>query len=901
MQIEVPNDRLAFIINNRDKLTDLRELVTWVLEVNTFPVKLIIIDNNSSYKPLFDFYFQLKKEVPICDILYLTYNAGSRAIEKIKIKGGLPYYIYTDSDVVPDKDCPPNVIQHLVNLAGKYSDTHKIGLSIKVDDIPESYPFIDEVILGESENKQHITEDGDAYIANIKSTFALYRKNYSQYKVFTSNLRTLGPYLAKHLSWYRDPSKLPDDYIHYINRCNSDSIIGKKFKQLLDEKNKMEKNSDDKNKLSDQFLSKIVGKKFNYKSVTGLNIPIRFESDCRVVGENGEEGTFCFIGRRVRIIWDKKLQATDILDFNTNFDKYTGASSRYGNIRGKVLKQIGIPGLVRKVENGVLRYSIPDISIVVSAYGISTERKLNFLRWNEEVFLKENVHVFLISDVQENLSEFPFAQIIQYPKKQDVFSIPRTINYGLRHIPSCEIVVKSDIDIVFSRQIFKQLRQNISNRIGMVCIPSNLQSAEELSAATDKWNTLPRDQEAKGACFAMTYNDWKLLKGYDERIVGWGGEDTELFLRASKKMKMYVSDIYPIFRIDHPNEVVKQEVVVNNEMKPTDKVLSKLSGRAYHYKSKSENTIITFLDDTKCIGWNNLIFGNVKSKNNNVRIAWNNSEKGISILDFNPTLVRYTGISTVDGNVFGEFIHTINDSTISDLRGEINEIGFDYIIDEEINENVSGKQTIILYLNYYVDPDEVRDKEIKECFFNNLENPTISKIVCFKDHNTPIPTDSSKVEYVVFDKRPTYANFFSAMRSFSRSDNINILINSDIYFDSSLKLLLKHKFGRNQCFAISRWEAGEKLTMKVGRDSQDVWVIKGKPLTTLCANFCLGIAGCDNRLAYELKQAGYNVSNPSQTIKCVHVHHSQLRRYSKNPSDCVPGPYLMLPQTSLKR
>jgi len=903
MQIEIPKDRLAFVINCRDRLTDLKELVHWALEVNTYPIKLVIIDNNSTYKPLFDFYFRLKKEYPISEIVYLPYNAGAAAIDKIKLKGGLPYYIYTDCDTIPDKTCPPDAIQHLINLSSKYSSVHKIGLSLRIDDLPDDYPFLEEVILNEPIHSENINSDRDAYVTDVLSSFALYRKNYSRYNVSSGNLRTLEPYVAKHNPWYLDPKKLPEDYIHYIKGCTSDSFYGMKFGKLLNEKSTMTKG--DKYNSKD-FMTKLVDKKFNYKTVTGLNIPIMFTKDCTVIGDGGEKGRFSFIGKRVRIIWEEKLQSTDILNFNTAFDKYTGSSSRYGSIRGKVLKNSCVQGLFRKIEHGKIQYITPEITIIAFAYGIPSERKLNFLRWNKDLFVKEKANVYLLSDKQENLSDYPFARIIEYPEDEEAFSLPKIFNYGLKQITKTEIVVKTDIDIIFSKSIFRQMRQTISNKVGMVCIPFDVSSFDDIEQKTNNWDNLSRNKEHKGGCFAMTYDDWLNLGGYDESLISLDINDSQMYLRASKKIKMYISEVYPLWHVNHPKrKVVTQQRVINElptitKKKSTDKFIKQLIGKSYTYKSKSDKTIITFLDETTCIGWDNLIFGVAKSKHHKVRISWKESDKGISILEFNPSLEKYSGICTVDGNIFGEFSHDVHASVLADLCGRINEDYDDYTIDNEINDIAPGKTSIILYMNYYVDPDSVRDKEIKECFFNNLKNPLINKIVCFKDYATPIPSDSRKIEYVVFDERPTYNNFFSAMRSFSRSNSINILINSDIHFDSSLKLLLKHNFKKDQCFAISRWEAGKTLKMAVGRDSQDVWVIKGKPVTTLCANFCLGIAGCDNRMAFEMKRAGYDVSNPSQSVKCIHVHQSQLRRYSKKPSDCVSGPYLLLPQTSLK-
>ena len=57
--------------------------------------------------------------------------------------------------------------------------------------------------------------------------------------------------------------------------------------------------------------------------------------------------------------------------------------------------------------------------------------------------------------------------------------------------------------------------------------------------------------------------------------------------------------------------------------------------------------------------------------------------------------------------------------------------------------------------------------------------------------------------------------------------------------------------------------------------SQDVWVFKGHIKPELKADFPLGVPRCDNRLLYELQEAGYSVLNPAFSIKSYHIHKGQ--------------------------
>jgi hypothetical protein len=147
--------------------------------------------------------------------------------------------------------------------------------------------------------------------------------------------------------------------------------------------------------------------------------------------------------------------------------------------------------------------------------------------------------------------------------------------------------------------------------------------------------------------------------------------------------------------------------------------------------------------------------------------------------------------------------------------------------------------------------------------------------------------------------RPTYAYLFSLCDP----DRVNIIANSDIYFStkSATQIVEFYKDPANHrtCMALSRWEVQdhaqrESATLWDHRDSQDAWVFWGKP-DVPCADFTLGIPGCDNRIAKVILDAGYTVINPSRTIKSYHLHVSGHRTYGTGRGgtkrDKIPPPY----------
>jgi hypothetical protein len=186
---------------------------------------------------------------------------------------------------------------------------------------------------------------------------------------------------------------------------------------------------------------------------------------------------------------------------------------------------------------------------------------------------------------------------------------------------------------------------------------------------------------------------------------------------------------------------------------------------------------------------------------------------------------------------------------------------------------------IRLFYNYYEDKNPIRKREIDMCLQRNLGNKLIT---------TTILESASK---------PTYEFFFQQINKITESDDINIICNSDIFFDDTISLVLNmpHK----QLYALSRWDwlGNDALTRFFDRpDSQDTWIVKGK-VEGVFGNFTLGTRGCDNRIAYEFHRAGYAVSNPSKSIRTYHVHNSGVRNYTF--ADVVPEPYLTIPTSSL--
>lgn len=189
---------------------------------------------------------------------------------------------------------------------------------------------------------------------------------------------------------------------------------------------------------------------------------------------------------------------------------------------------------------------------------------------------------------------------------------------------------------------------------------------------------------------------------------------------------------------------------------------------------------------------------------------------------------------------------------------------------------------INLYLNHYIDKNPVRQAEMEVCLKRNLSNHSFN-VVLFESQT-----------------RVTYQDYFNFINKYSATDDVNIISNLDIYFDETIELC--RNMNDKDFYALSRWDVRKnQIVAHYARaESQDTWAFKGR--TNIKGDYCLGLRGCDNRLAYEAQVAGYHVTNPSQTIKIYHLHTSRVRNYSiRNKNDVIPPPYLTVNPISLDK
>lgn len=214
---------VPIIIISFNQLFYMKKLVDFLLNRNFS--NIIIIDNNSTFPPLLDYFDSLQQNTNIT-IHRLKENYGHLVFwKKLDLfeKYSKGYYVVSDADIVPMDSTPENFMKKFLSLLDANKDITKVGFSLFLEDIPKENPNRDNIIRWEKmfwENKVD-----DKYYASIDTTFALYRPNFmrNSEEEFLKGIRVDSPYISRHGGWYTNPSLLTEEQKYYIKTANNSS------------------------------------------------------------------------------------------------------------------------------------------------------------------------------------------------------------------------------------------------------------------------------------------------------------------------------------------------------------------------------------------------------------------------------------------------------------------------------------------------------------------------------------------------------------------------------------------------------------------------------------------------------------------------------------------------------
>lgn len=206
-----------------------------------------------------------------------------------------------------------------------------------------------------------------------------------------------------------------------------------------------------------------------------------------------------------------------------------------------------------------------------------------------------------------------------------------------------------------------------------------------------------------------------------------------------------------------------------------------------------------------------------------------------------------------------------------------------------------------LFLTYWSSPDVVRNKEVLDTININIKSGLFTNIHIFTEEDSKQDLKFNEINVkVIVGSRKTYQDIFNYSNElYSSNNNINILANSDIEFDSSINLT--ENMSKEDFLALTRHNRVtndlEYSFLTEYSDSQDVWIWRGHNSLLEC-NFYLGVPGCDNKIAFHVFTQGYHIRNPSKSIKIYHNHLTESRPgSSKSLNMRVERPYVYLKPT----
>jgi hypothetical protein len=224
--------KIPVVIICWNSLSFIKKLVD---QLKHYPNPIILLDNKSSYKPIFQYYKDIKEELKDkIDIRLLDQNYGSGVFLKQKDK--LPkVFILSDPDIEINEKMPQNFAEILFNLSNQYK-VYKVGLALDIHDrdkfvrcAQKGNPLYEYQLRYWKEPIKHDTYE--LYRAAVDTTFTLVNNNF-EYKVKDGNytapaIRIAGDFTAKHLPWYKHflQSIPADELYQYMHHNKSSTFV----------------------------------------------------------------------------------------------------------------------------------------------------------------------------------------------------------------------------------------------------------------------------------------------------------------------------------------------------------------------------------------------------------------------------------------------------------------------------------------------------------------------------------------------------------------------------------------------------------------------------------------------------------------------------------------------------
>jgi hypothetical protein len=203
---------------------------------------------------------------------------------------------------------------------------------------------------------------------------------------------------------------------------------------------------------------------------------------------------------------------------------------------------------------------------------------------------------------------------------------------------------------------------------------------------------------------------------------------------------------------------------------------------------------------------------------------------------------------------------------------------------------------IRLFTTLFPEKNPARRAEYDDCLRRNLACAEIDEVCLLVDGEGVVLPNSPRLHAQKITKRPNYSDYFAWIEKLAQPLDVSIIANSDIFFDSQSGLFKVWRLPERTVLALARWDMapGGTATLVDRNDSQDTWICRG-PLRGVNGDFAVGVPRCDNRILYELQEAGFRVANPAFSVRSYHLHEGLRGEYAgATLPHFVPPPYRYL-------
>lgn len=201
----------------RDLVTWLKRTVAWLEKSGQ--TEIYLIDNDSRYPPLLDYYAKTPHTV-----IRLGENIGKRGPWKRDViakyaKGRR--FVVTDPDIEPIAECPFDLFDRCSEVLDADPKLVKVGPSLAIDDLPDYYEHKQQVIERQSQFWDDKLKVDAGFFAPIDSVMALYRED--QFDQLRTNpaVRLGHPYIARHIPWYTRSKRPSKELAFYRDRAGA--------------------------------------------------------------------------------------------------------------------------------------------------------------------------------------------------------------------------------------------------------------------------------------------------------------------------------------------------------------------------------------------------------------------------------------------------------------------------------------------------------------------------------------------------------------------------------------------------------------------------------------------------------------------------------------------------------